>query len=67
YQDSTWLSLMEDRIRLSYELLSKRGSYYLHLDENANHYGRILLNNVMGAENFKREIIWDIQVLSGYK
>lgn len=67
YQDSTWLSLMEDRMRISYEFLSKRGSYYLHLDENANHYGRILLNNVMGADNFKREIIWDIQVLSGYK
>ncbi len=67
YRDSTWLSLMKNRIELSKSLLTKNGSYYLHLDENANYLGKLLSNNIFSSENFLREIIWDIQVLSGYK
>jgi len=67
YQDSTWLTLMENRLLLSKDWLSKAGSFYLHLDENADHLGRILTDSILGKTSFKREIIWDIQVLSGYK
>ncbi|MFH5884019.1 DNA methyltransferase [Halalkalibaculum sp. DA3122] len=67
FQDSTWLTLMENRMALSYELLNTKGSHYLHLDENANYLGRILSDRIFGSKNFQREIIWDIQVLSGYK
>jgi len=67
YQDSTWLSIMNDRLQLAYQFLKPTGSLYLHLDERADYYGRILLDKIFGKENFKREIIWDIQVLSGYK
>ncbi|MDQ7062183.1 MAG: DNA methyltransferase [Sulfurimonas sp.] len=67
FQDSSWLTLMENRLTLSKDLLSDIGSFYLHLDENANYRGRELLNNTFGAENFQREIVWDIQVLSGFK
>lgn len=58
FQDSTWLTLMDNRLSLSRELLSERGSFYLHLDHNANYMGRILLNNNFGKENFRNEIIW---------
>lgn len=64
YQDSTWLTLMENRLDVVYDLLKDSGSLYLHLDENANYLGRLLFESKL---NFKREIIWDIQVLSGYK
>lgn len=67
YQDSTWLSFMNDRLNLAHQLLKESGSLYIHLDERADYYGRILLDNIFSPENFKREIIWDIQVLSGYK
>jgi adenine specific DNA methylase Mod len=30
----------------------------LHLDHNASHYGRILLNNIFGSSNFRNELIW---------
>lgn len=67
YQDSTWLTLMLNRLDTCYDQLRNDGSFYLHLDENANHLGRMLMDFKFGKNRFKREIIWDIQVLSGYK
>ncbi|MCI5967890.1 DNA methyltransferase, partial [Helicobacter sp.] len=58
FQDSTWLSLMENRLELAREFLSDRGSFYLHLDHNANYRGRELLNAIFGEENFINEIVW---------
>ncbi|MBC8179991.1 site-specific DNA-methyltransferase, partial [candidate division KSB1 bacterium] len=37
------------------------------LDENANQLGRVLCDSIFGSQNLNREIIWDIQVLSGFK
>lgn len=58
FQDSTWLTLMENRLELAREFLSDRGSFYLHLDHNANYRGRELLNKIFGEENFRNEIVW---------
>lgn len=58
FQDSTWLTLMENRLELAKEFLSDRGSFYLHLDHNANYRGRELLNKIFGEENFRNEIVW---------
>lgn len=67
FQDSTWLTLMNNRLEIAKDLLSEKGSFYLHLDHNADYYGRILLNDVFGKENFQREIIWELKGVSGYK
>ncbi|HMN18665.1 MAG TPA: DNA methyltransferase [Ignavibacteriaceae bacterium] len=67
YRDSTWFSLMTNRLEIAKELLNNKGSFYLHLDENANHFGRMVADKIFGKNNFRREIIWDIQVLSGFK
>lgn len=60
YQDSSWLTLMHNKIVLSAPLLKNSGSFYLHLDYNANFYGRILMNDIFGdSENyFKSEIVY---------
>ncbi|GAA7845687.1 hypothetical protein HpMS170_12450 [Helicobacter pylori] len=58
FQDSTWLSLMHNRLELAYDFLSSQGSFYLHLDNNANYLGRMLLNDIFGKENFRNEIVW---------
>lgn len=58
FQDSTWLSLMENRLELAKNILSDKGSFYLHLDHNANYRGRELLNSIFGEENFRNEIVW---------
>lgn len=65
FQDSTWLSLMENRLELAKNLLSDKGSFYLHLDHNANYRGRELLNSIFGEENFRNEIIWHFKTYQG--
>ncbi len=58
FQDSTWLSLMNDRISLAKKFLRDDGSFYLHLDHNADHFGRILNDSIFGKDNFRNAIIW---------
>lgn len=65
FQNSTWLTLMENRLELAREFLSDRGSFYLHLDHNANYRGRELLNEVFGEENFRNEIVWHFRTYQG--
>ena len=40
---------------------------YVHLDEKRSHYIRLIMDEVFGQDCFRREIIWDITVLSGFK
>ncbi|MEO0203232.1 MAG: site-specific DNA-methyltransferase, partial [candidate division WOR-3 bacterium] len=56
FQDSTWLTLMENRLEKAKDLLSPTGVLFVHLDNNANFLCRILLNNIFGGENFSSEI-----------
>jgi len=55
FQDSSWLSLMNDRISVSKNFLNKSGAIFVHLDHNAEHLGRILLDS-----NFKNGFINNI-------
>jgi len=43
FRNSTWLALLEDRIDSSLLLLSQDGNYFIHLDYNSMHYGKMLL------------------------
>lgn len=67
YQDSTWLTLMENRLTISSSYLKDSGNFFLHLDRNAQHLGKLLLDNTLGSENFVNEIIWRMGWVSGYK
>ncbi len=68
FQDSTWLSLMNDRLEYSKALLNEKGNLYLHLDHFAEHYSKILLDKVFGSENFKAKITWNTgDNISGFK
>lgn len=58
FQDSTWLSLMENRLELSAGFLKNNGNYLLHLDENANNLGKILIKKSL-QQDISNEIIWD--------
>lgn len=58
YQDSTWLSMIQSKLELSYSFLSEQSNFFLHLDPKADFYGRILLNQIFGKDNFKNQIIW---------
>ncbi len=57
YRDSTWITMLENRIRLGKELLNERGSIFVRCDYNGNMYVRLLLNEIFGEENFRNELM----------
>lgn len=54
----SYLQMLYCRLVLLRELLSDRGSLFLHLAPNVSHLARVLLDEIFGAENFRAEIIW---------
>lgn len=60
WKDGTvsYLKMLYPRLVLLKELLSERGSIYLHIDWHVGHYVKLLLDDVFGKENFRNEIIW---------
>ena len=67
WANDEYLQFMYERFVLMRELLSEHGSIYVHMDENKSHYIKVILDEVFGAQNFKREIVWRIGWISGYK
>lgn len=67
FNHSTWLTFMKNRLEIAKKLLTNDGSIYIQLDNNEVHYAKVLMDKIFGGNNFQREIIWDISVLSGYK
>ncbi|MFI5381532.1 MAG: DNA methyltransferase, partial [Tepidisphaerales bacterium] len=53
-----YLSMMAIRLIELRRVLKPTGSIYLHCDPTASHYLKLLLDAVMGPENFLNEIIW---------
>ncbi len=60
WRDGTisYLRMIYPRIALMRELLSERGSIYVHLDWHIGHYVKILMDKIFGKENFVNEIVW---------
>ena len=67
WSNDEYLQFMYERLILCRELLNENGSIYVHMDEKRVHYIRLLMDEIFGQSNFRREIIWDITVLSGFK
>lgn len=67
FNHSTWLTFMKNRLEIARRLLADDGSIYIQLDYNEVHYCKVLMDEIFGSNCFQREIIWDTQVLSGYK
>ena len=54
----SYLVYMADRIAAMHRVLKETGSFYLHCDQTAAHYLKILLDEIFDAKNFRNEIIW---------
>ncbi|MDN6390125.1 MAG: site-specific DNA-methyltransferase [Lactococcus lactis] len=67
FNRSTWLTFMKNRLELAKKLLTDDGAIYVQLDYHQAHYGKVLMDEIFGEENFEREIIWRIGWISGYK
>ena len=58
WANDTYLQFMFERLILMRELLSEKGSLYLHCDWHKSHLLRSLLDEVFGEDNFVNEIVW---------
>jgi len=56
YKDSSWITLLENRLQLAKDILNPKGSIFVRCDYNGNMFVRILMNELFGAENFRNEI-----------
>ncbi|HNY36252.1 MAG TPA: site-specific DNA-methyltransferase [Candidatus Pacearchaeota archaeon] len=59
WKDGTvsYLKMLYPRLALMKELLSEKGSIYVHIDWHVGHYVKILLDDIFGKNNFKNEIL----------
>jgi len=57
YKDSTWATMLENRLKLARDLLNEKGSIFVRCDYNGNWIVRPLMNEIFGEENFRNEII----------
>jgi adenine-specific DNA-methyltransferase len=55
---ASYLAMITPRLVLMRELLSKRGSIFVHLDWHVAHYVKIVLDDIFGKANLRNEIIW---------
>lgn len=67
WTNDEYLQFIYERLLICRELLADTGSIYVHMDEKRVHYVRQIMDEIFGQNNFRREIIWDITVLSGFK
>jgi len=55
----SYLQILFDRLVLIKELLSEKGSLYLHCDYRVNSYLRLILEEIFGRDSYLNEIIWN--------
>lgn len=53
-----YLNWMEPRIREIHRVMKKTGSFYLHCDDNAVHYVKIICDGIFGINSFQTQIQW---------
>ena len=53
-----YLIMMGVRMLEMHRILKPTGTLYLHCDDNASHYLKIVMDSIFGKDNFRNEIIW---------
>lgn len=51
-----YVEFMRERIILMKELLSEKGSIYVHIDNKMGHYLKLILDEIFGVQNFINDI-----------
>lgn len=55
---ASYLYYMRLRLQQCHRVLKPTGSIYLHCDDKASHYLKIIMDEIFGWENFKNEVVW---------
>jgi len=63
----SFIAMIYERLKLMHGLLADDGSIYVHCDWRVNSYMRLVLDEIFGSQNFRRDIVWVMSAASGYK
>lgn len=58
-EHSVWLGMMRDRLLQVKRLLSPDGSVWVHLDDSEMAYCRVMVDEILGRENFVGTVVWE--------
>lgn len=58
FNHASWLSMMNNRLELSKNILNDKGSIFVSIDDNEQANLKLLMDSVFGDENFVSNIIW---------
>lgn len=58
WSNDEYLQFMYERLVLLRELLTSKGTLYMHCDHNRGHHLKCILDEIFGAENFQTTITW---------
>lgn len=65
WTNDEYLQFMYERLILLRELLSDKGSIYIHSDYRMNSYLRLIIDEIFGSSCYKNEIVWHYQTYQG--
>lgn len=63
--DKSYLAYMAARLLEMHRILKPTGSIYLHCNQFASHYLKLVMDAIFGRKNFTNEIIWNYGTPSG--
>lgn len=58
FNHATWLTFMKNRLQVARGLLADDGVILVQIDQDEGHYLKVLMDEVLGRDNFRNEIIW---------
>ena len=67
WSHDSYLQFIYDRLVLMRELLSEKGTIWLHCDWRKSHHLRLILDEVFGVGAFRCHVVWRTMTSSGYK
>jgi adenine-specific DNA-methyltransferase len=57
-EHTIWLSMMYPRLKLLKQFLRKDGAVFIQLDDNEQHYAKVICDEIFGRNNFISCITW---------
>ena len=62
---NVYVEWMRERMMELHRILKPTGTIYLHCDEHASHYLKVMMDELFERRNFLNEIIWHYRTSSG--
>jgi adenine-specific DNA-methyltransferase len=54
----SYLQWFYETVVILHELLAENGSIYVHIGPNMSHYCKVILDEILGGNNYRNEVVW---------